>query len=134
MASIGIAYTSSGNTSVTYNFVLDNFQDASMPRSYMGSISFQNSANGAVILGGPAHREKYQWVISTFMPTTDAESFDEMFRAWDTDRASGLTAACGLTDETWGPTVNASVVFMTAPTYRWAGGNLTQVSFGLGEV
>ena len=134
MASIGISYTSSADTPVAYNFVLDNFQDAGMPRSNMGSISFEKSASGATILGGPAYREKYQWVISTFMPTADAEQFDAMFQAWDQDRAKGLPAAYGVTDERWGPSITTSVVFMTAPSYTWAGGNVTMVSFGLGEV
>ena len=135
MASIGIAYTSSQEeTPTAYNFVIDNFADAGMPRSYMGSMSFSNSANGAVILGGPAYREKYQWVISTLMPTVDAQLFDAMFRAWDLDRASGLTAACGLIDDTWGPRVETSAVFVTPPGFEWAGGQLTSVSFGLAEV
>lgn len=134
MASIGISYTTSGETPLAYNFVLDNFQDASMPRSYMGAMSFDKSASGAVILGGPAYREKYQWVISTYMPTADAELFDVMFQSWDLDRSAGYSAACGLTDNTWGPAITTSVVFMTAPSFSWAGGNVTLVSFGLGEV
>lgn len=129
---IGISYTDSGSN--VYNFQIDNFGDNAMPRSYTDTASFDMSANGASILGGPAYSQKYQWVISTLMQTTDAESFDTMFQAWDTDRAAGLTAACGIVDETWGPDVTTNAVFVTAPTYTYMGPKLTMVSFGLQEV
>ena len=71
-----------------------------MPRTYVGDISYDMSANGTNILGGAAYEQKYQWVVSTIMQTTDALSFDAMFQAWDADRANGLTAAC-LSQESW---------------------------------
>ena len=129
---IGISYTAEEGTA--YNVQVDNFGDNAMPRSYVGSASFSLSANGANILGGPAFKQKYQWVISTIMPTVDAKYFDTMFQAWDTDRASGLAAACGITDETWGPDVDTSAVFVTPPTYTRMSPRLTMVSFGLQEV
>ena len=129
---IGISYTADSGTA--YNFQIDNFGDNAMPRTYTASATFDMSANGASILGGPAFRQKYQWVISTIMPTATAESFDAMFQAWDTDRASGLTAACGITDQTWGPDVDTDVVFVTPPSYTRLSPQLALVSFGLQEV
>jgi len=129
---IGISYTADGGTA--YNFQIDNFGDNAMPRSYTGTVSFDTSANGASILGGPAFKQKYQWVIATLMQTPDAQAFDAMFQAWDTDRASGLTAACGIIDETWGPNVDTSAVFVTSPSYTRISPTLTLVSFGLQEV
>ena len=129
---IGISYTASAGT--VYNFEIDNFGDNAMPRSYVGSASFDLSANGTSILGGPAFKQKYQWVISTIMQTPDAQDFDAMFQAWDTDRAAGLTAACGVVDETWGPDVTTNVVFVTPPSYTRLSPALTLVSFGLQEV
>ena len=129
---IGISYTDAGSTA--YNFQIDNFGENAMPRSYVGSMTYEMSANGANLLGGPAYRQKYQWVISTIMQTTDAQAFDVMFQAWDTDRAAGLTAACGIVDQTWGPSVSTSAVFVTAPTYTRLSPILTLVSFGLQEV
>ena len=133
MSTIGISYTPNAGSPV-YSFQVDNFGDNAMPRSYVGSFDFTQSSNGTNILGGPAFAQKYQWVISTIMDTTDAQNFDVMFRAWDTDRAAGLTAACGVIDNTWGPSVNTSVVFVTAPTYTRLSPILTLVSFGLQEV
>lgn len=117
-----------------YNFQIDNFGDNAMPRSYVGSINYDMSASGANVLGGSAYAQKYQWVVSTIMDTTDALSFDAMFQAWDTDRAAGLTAACGIADQTWGAVVNTSAVFVTPPSYTRMGPQLTMVSFGLQEV
>ena len=133
MASIGISYTPYSG-SPAYSFEINNFQDAGFPRTYMSSATFDKSANGAVILGGPAYRDKYQWVISTFMETTAAQSFDDMFRAWDSDRAAGHSVACGIVDNTWGSEITTSAVFMTPPSYTYSGGNVTVVSFGLGEI
>ena len=129
---IGISYTADSGTA--YNFQINNFGDNAMPRSYVGAMTFDMSANGANILGGPAYREKYQWVISTIMQTAEAQGFDVMFQAWDTDRAAGLTAACGIIDQTWGPDVDTNAVFVTPPSYTRLSPTLTLVSFGLQEV
>lgn len=133
MSQIGVSYTPSGGSPV-YNFVFDNFGDNSLPRNYKASTTFQDSANGATILTGPAYRQKYIWVISSIIPTTDASQFDVMFQAWDADRAAGLPAACGVTDETFGSIVNASVIISTPPTYVRQGPKFTMISFGLTEV
>lgn len=133
MAQIGISYTPSGG-SPAYNFVLDNFGEQNMPRTYLSSTDFSQSANGASVISGPAFAQKYQWAISTVMPTTDAGDFDAMFRAWDQDRAAGLPVACGVTDTTFGAEVNASVVFATPPSYTYFGPGFSLVSFGLMEV
>ena len=132
MASIGISYSPQGG-GTPYNLVLDNFGGQELPRSYESSASFGNSANGAVIMSGPAYRQKFQWVISSLVPDTDALLFDEMFRAWDSDRGNGLPVACGLIDNTFGPSVSANVVFITPPSYTYMGPRLTLVSFGLKE-
>ena len=105
-----------------------------MPRSYMGTISFDLSSNGASILGGPAYRNKYQWVISSLLSKADALALDALYQGWDTDRANGENAACGIIDETWGATVNTSAVFITAPSYVRMGPQYVLVSFGLQEV
>lgn len=129
---IGISYTPSGGSA--YNFQIDNFGDNAMPRSYVGTVSFDLSANGANLLGGPAYRQRYQWVISTVMRTSVAQDFDTMFQAWDYDRSRGLSAACGIADQTWGAQVDTSAVFITAPTYTRLSPTATLVSFGLQEV
>lgn len=129
---IGISYTDSGSTA--YSFQIDNFGDNAYPRSYVGNTSFDFSANGASILGGPAYKQKYQWVISTIMNTGNAQDFDLMFQAWDVDRGAGLTAACGIVDQTWGAVVSTSAIFVTPPVYTRLGPALTLVSFGLQEV
>lgn len=133
MSQIGLSYTPSASTPI-YNFVLDNFGGFDYPRTYQQEVSYDQSANGASILSGPAYRQKYQWVITTMMPRQDANDFDAMFQAWDSDRASGLPAACGITDETFGDSLTTNAVFVTAPSYVRQGPQFVLVSFGLVEV
>lgn len=132
MSQIGISFTSSGSTE--YSFIFTNFGDTEMPRSYQSTASFSLSANGTSILGGPAYRQKYQWVMSSIVTKDEALSIDALFQAWDTDRAQGLPAACGVTDQTFGPEVSTSAVFATPPSYNRLSPRLTLVSFGLEEV
>ena len=132
MSQIGISFTSSGGP--LYSFVFTNFGDTEMPRSYRSSASFSQSANGTTILGGPAFRQKYQWVLSSIVETVEAEQIDLLFQAWDADRAQGLPAACGIVDQTFGPDVSTSAIFVTPPSYNRLSPVLTLVSFGLEEV
>ncbi len=133
MSQIGVSFTPSGGTPV-YSFTFDNFGDNSLPRTYQSTASFSQSANGTTILGGPAFRQKYLWVISSLITTVKAAEIDEMFQAWDTDRANGLPAAVGVTDTTFGPVVNANARISTPPTYSRMSPVLTMVTFGLTEV
>jgi len=133
MSQIGVSYTPSGGSPV-YNFVFDNFGDNALPRTYQSSASFSQSANGASILDGPAFRQKYIWVFSTVVSTTEAAQFDVMFQAWDTDRAAGLPAALGVADQTFGATVNANAVISTPPTYVRMGPQFMMIAFALTEV
>jgi len=133
MASIGVSFTPQAGSPV-YSFVFRNFGGNDMPRTYSDVATFNQSANGTTILGGPAFTQKRIWAISSMIPTTEAENFDAMYQAWDSDRASGYPVACGVVDDTFGATVNASAVFSTAPTYMRAGPQYTVVSFGLTEV
>ena len=132
MASIGVSFTPQAGSPV-YSFVFRNFGGNDMPRSYVDSVGFSESANGTTILGGPAYAQKRIWAVSSMIPTSEAENFDAMYRAWDADRAAGYPVACGITDDTFGPTVNTDAIFSTAPTYMRAGPQYTVVSFGLTE-
>jgi hypothetical protein len=132
MSQIGVSFTPSGGSPV-YSFVFNNFGDNALPRSYQSEASFSQSANGTTILDGPAYRQKYIWVFSSIIPTSEAVQLDAMFQAWDTDRSNGLPVACGVTDETFGSTVTTSAVFSTPPTYVRMGPQFTMVAFGLTE-
>ena len=111
-----------------------SLRDNAVPRSYLGSASFDLSANGSNVLGGPAFRQKYQWVISSILSTEDAERLDALFYYWDLDRASGRSAACGIIDETWREDVSTNAVFITPPVFSRLAPELTLVSLGLQEV
>ena len=133
MSQIGISFTPNAGSPV-YNIVIDNFGGTEMPRSYQESAAFGRSLSGTSVLTGYAFRQKYMWAISTMMTKSDALEFDALFQAWDTDRAAGLAAAVGVSDTTWGATVNTSAVISTPPTYVRVSPTHTVVSFGLMEV
>lgn len=133
MSQIGISYTPSGGTPV-YNFLFKEFLNQELPRTYINSASFDFSAGGAAIISGSANVQKRIWAISSPIPKAEAATFDAMFQAWDADRAAGLAAAVGITDTTFGATVDTSAVFSTAPTYAKFGPYYMIVSFGLTEV
>lgn len=130
---IGISYTPSGG-GTAFNVLIDNFGDNAYPRTYTNSATFDLSANGTNIMGGPAFRQKYQWVISSIVTNEQAQDVDAMFQAWDSDRAQGLAAAVGITDQTFGADVDTDAVFVSAPVFTRMGVKLTMVSFGLQEV
>jgi hypothetical protein len=132
MSQIGVSYTPS--TGSPYSFLFSEFSGSELSRTYNNLIAFKASANGASILTGPAFTQKYIWAISTVILTTTAESFDEMFKDWDIDRSNGLAAAVGITDTTFGTTVDTSAVFSTAPSYSRLGPKYTSLSFGLTEI
>ena len=100
----------------------------------MATAEFDTSANGASILTGPASRQRYQWVISTVMPTNRAQDLEQMFIAWDVDRSSGYPVALGINDQTFGAAVTGSALFVTPPSFTYMGPQNTLVSFGLMEV
>ncbi len=133
MSQIGVSFTPSTGSPV-YSIVFDNFGDNALPRSYQLEASFSQSANGTTILDGPAYRQKYIWVLSSLVPYTTALELDTMFKAWDLDRSNGLPVACGVVDETFGPTITSDAVFSTPPTYVRMGPKFTMVAFGLTQI
>ena len=133
MASIAIAYTG-GNPSNSYNIVFDEFLSDDIPRTYDASASFGRTASGATSLDSRAGRQKFIWGISILVPSATAQSLDNLFQAWDYDRAQGLAAACGLVDQTFGSSVSTNGVFSSPPSYRYTSCTHYEVSFGLTEV
>jgi len=131
--SLGISYTPVAGSPV-YDITFTDFTDSSLPRTYMADASYDMSANGASILGGPAFRQKYIWTISCHQTPAKAQELDAMFRAWDIDRSDGYAAAIGIVDETFGSQVTTSALFSTPPSYVYISPSITLVSFGLSEV
>lgn len=133
MAQIGVSYTPSGGTPV-YSFLFKTFTGSELARTYNATAQYSVSANGTSIIAGPSTRQKYIWAIEGPLALSDAQSFDAMFKAWDLDRAAGRSAAVGITDDTFGTTVNTSAIFSTPPTYTKFGSKYMLVAFGLSEV
>ncbi len=130
---IGVSFTPSTGGSA-YNFLIDNFGDDAIPRQYIGSYEFSLSTSGANVMSGPSFNDRYQWTISTKVTKAEAENFDAMYRAWDTDRSEGKAAALGVIDETFGATVNTSAIFITPPSFNRLSAKVFLLSFGMQEV
>ena len=129
--SIGLAYTGTGGS---YNVVFENFTGAGIPRQYQEGTNFERTASGATSISGSGSRQKYIWAISAFVTPAEAQTLDSMFRAWDTDRASGQPVGCGLTDNCFGPELTTTVLFTTPPSYVYFTKSLIQIDFGVTEV
>ncbi len=129
--SIGIAYSGSG---ASYNIVFTDFTDRSIPRTYESQANFARTASGTTSLAGSGSSQKRIWAISCLVTRQEAETLDEMFRAWDADRAAGKAAACGLVDDCFGAPVSTNVLFTTPPSFVYASPSLIQVDLAVTEV
>lgn len=132
MSSIGIAYSPQAGGS--YNILVDMFSGAEVARTYDQSVSFERGISGQQLIQGRPGRQKFIWAISAVLTDTEAKVVDDMFKAWDADRATGLSVACGITDETLFDPLTTSAVFSTPPSYIRMGPHHYTVSFGLTEV
>lgn len=129
---IGIAYSS--QSSGTFNVVFKNFTDNIFPRSYESQSNFTRTSSGTTALAGSGSQQKRIWAVSALVSKGDALELETMFRAWDLDRSDGYSAACGLTDDCFGPSLTTNVVFTTPPSFAWAGPQLVQVDFAVTEL
>jgi hypothetical protein len=131
MTDFGIAYS---GTSDSYNIILKDFTEESIPRTYSNENGLSVGLAGSTILTGPSYAQKRIWAISAVVDKETALDIDAMFRSWDEDRSNGVAAACGIVDRTFGPDVSADVIFSTAPSFQYINKNYIVVSFGLTEV
>lgn len=115
MASIGIAYTSQAGT--TYNVVFQEFTGSAFARSYDESVTYERSTTGTNTLTGPASRQKNIWAVSAHLSHEKSKELDDLFKAWDLDRASGKAVGCGLTDRTLFDEYSTSVIISTPPSF-----------------
>ena len=132
MSSIGVAYAPQGGGS--YNVVIDLFSGGEVARTYESTASFQRGVSGQQLITGSPGRQKFIWAISGVLPESEAKDLDDMFKAWDADRATGQAAAVGITDETLFDTLTTAAVFSTPPSFIRTGPLHFTVAFGLVEV
>lgn len=132
MAAIGIAYTSNAGT--TYNVTFDEFRGAEFARTYDGSVEFQRTATGTTSIAGLGRRQKYIWAINAHLTEAKAEEVDNMFKAWDNDRAQGRNVACGITDQTLFNSITSTAIFSTPPSFTYIAPNRIAVALGMTEI
>lgn len=107
---ITLEYTNS--TSVVYSIQLCNFLDEEIPRRVVGEAALERTILGMNYSTGPSVKHKSIWTINALLENrvtgfatkggasyNDVALLREMYDAWDTDRANGLTAQISITDE-----------------------------------
>ena len=129
---LSIAYTSQAGTA--YNLTFREFSDQTIGRTYIPQGDFSRSVSGTQILTGPPTRTKFLWAISAPLQKPDALILDSMYRAWDQDRGTGISAAVGVLDQNFGPDVSGSAVFSTPPSFTYMSESFIVVDFALTEV
>ena len=132
MSALAVAFTSV--TGASFNITFNEFTGAELARTYDSSVDFERSISGTQLIQGRPGRQKYIWAISSPLSEADTRELDDLFQAWDEDRARGLAAAVGVLDETGFRSVSASAIFSTPPTYTKFGPTSYLVAFGLTEV
>ena len=134
MTGLAIAYTQQTGGSASWNVVFKDFTSPDLPRQYEDSAGFGRSQTGALIQSGPRYVQKYIWVVDCLIDTEGAEALDQLYRAWDEDRATGKSVAVGITDATFGLSLSSQATFTSAPSFTYASPRKTIVSFGLTQV
>ena len=129
---LSIAYTSQAGTA--YNLTFREFTGQEIGRTYLSQAEYSRAVSGSQILSGPPTRTKYLWTVSAPLQKADALVLDSMFRAWDEDRGTGISAAVGVLDQNFGPDVSGSAVFSTPPIFTYVSKTFIICDFGLTEV
>ena len=134
MATITLTYAEQVAPFTTYVVELDKFGSEDLPRSYGEGSGYTQSASGAPIVSGPSYNRKHIWAINTTLTVADAKNLNDMFKAWDRDRSTGVPSVIGIQDETLFDTINASAVFSTPPSFSMQGPAYYLVDMGLSEI
>lgn len=134
---VTISYIS-GQT--TYSIKFTEFGDQ-MPRSYIEAAGVNFSATGAISLTGQTRAARRLWTISSYVRPEIVYQLEDLYQAYEVERASGAAAAVAVSDETRRPEgaapITATTVFSTAPTFDLisnGGDGIYLVTFGLTEI
>lgn len=132
MASFSVAYTAQSGT--VYDITFREFSAQEVMRTYQASVTFQRTVSGSQVLSGPPTVSKYVWGVSGLCDKTIGLQLDDLYRAWNLDRANGISAAVAVLDLTWGTIGQRSAVFSTPPSFTYYNNVAIFANFGLTEV
>jgi len=121
----------------TYTQTLDRFSGGGAQRTYVDTATLDFSATGTAIQSGSTRSARRIWAVSLLLNKDDAFDLQDLYEAWDTERASGGTAVVSLTDQITGRnSFTANTVFTEAVNIELVGNGapLYRVSFSLTEV
>ncbi|WP_186525302.1 hypothetical protein [Synechococcus sp. SYN20] len=132
----GITVTFTDGTTL-YKVQIDKF--TAEPRQFVEAGQLTFSTSGTATQSGSSRANRMTWAISAFASVETCFSLDELYRAWDAARASGLTAVVAITDQTRvrdpiNSPITASAVFTAPPVFERRSGVTDLLSFGLTEI
>lgn len=119
---------------------LERFSGGGANRSYVEAASLSFASTGSAIMSGSNRNVRKLWTVSSLVEKADAFALDELYKEWDSTRATGAVATVTLRDEVTvlnpaSPTILATV--FSQPVTIEVGENgspLYRVSFSLTEV
>ena len=110
MSTITLAYD-------TNTLVLSEFTSPQIIRQRIGVAGVEYSQYGNRVGIGNAYTARYQFVVSALLTTTERDTLESLFDAWDTARAGGAAAEVTVTDDTFGTQVVQGCWFIEPPVY-----------------
>lgn len=124
----------------THTVRLEMFGGGGVTRQYVDAATLNFSATGSAIQSGNTRVARRLWTVSLLADNDTAYDLEDLYRAWDTLRATGAVAIVTLVDEVnvrnpASPTT-ASTVFTEPVNIEVVpnGAGYYRVSFGLNEV
>lgn len=119
---------------------LERFSGGGAARSYVEAASLNFAATGSAVMSGSTRNVRRLWTVSSLVEKDVAFTLDDLYKAWDTTRATGAVATVSFRDEVTvlnpaAPTI-ASAVFSQPVTIEVGenGSPLYRVSFSVTEV
>ena len=134
--------TANPGIQITYGGVIirmATFRGDMFPRQVMDGSDVNFSITGSQLISGSSRPTRLIWTISAMVRRSEGFDFQDLFAAWDVDRASGQAAVLNVIDETnlrpEADPINTNAVFSTTPQFMpGVGADFTWIDFGLIEV
>lgn len=108
-----------GATDITVPLQL--FQGDAYPRTFVEAATVNFSVAGAQVQSGVTRPARYVWAISAVIDAAVAFDLQDLYKDWDTQRATGAVAVVTVTDSTFkrksDPAIVCKAVFTAAPVF-----------------
>lgn len=77
----------------THSFSFSKFNSNELPGQYIAQATLNYSALGVGYASGPAVPQKRMWAIDAIIKTSEKDTLEALYAAWDARRATGANDA-----------------------------------------